>query len=117
MGRKSVKLIEMNSLISISYECPEPALHTHPTPPWLAAAVRFGRRLIFCFVEKERHPRPGRRASLDDYGHQNCNYSVYVQEAQLEEFVAAVHDLVESADRSASFWNEALALATRAGNI
>jgi ornithine--oxo-acid transaminase len=40
-----------------------------------------------------------------------------VDEQQLETFVAALRDVVQLADTSAVFWNEALALAKRAVNI
>jgi len=40
-----------------------------------------------------------------------------VSERQLDEFVAALRDVVELADSSATFWTEALGLAKRAANI
>ena len=40
-----------------------------------------------------------------------------VSEGQLDEFVAALRDVVELADSSAAFWTEALGLAKRAANI
>ena len=40
-----------------------------------------------------------------------------VSERQLDEFVAALRDVVELADTSATFWTEALGLAKRAANI
>jgi ornithine--oxo-acid transaminase len=40
-----------------------------------------------------------------------------VSEGQLDEFVAALRDVVELADTSATFWTEALGLAKRAANI
>ena len=40
-----------------------------------------------------------------------------VSESQLDEFVAAIREVVELADTSASFWTEALSLARRAANI
>lgn len=40
-----------------------------------------------------------------------------VTEGQLDEFVTALRDVVELADKSATFWTEALGLAKRAANI
>ena len=40
-----------------------------------------------------------------------------ITEAELDEFVAAIRDVVELADSSVSFWTEALSLAKRAINI